>query len=52
MDLVDEQPDYDPMREYGFTPAELKPEEELAIQGQPFAPSDPDEGAVPVEEVF
>jgi hypothetical protein len=52
LDLVDDDPAYDPMREYGFDPAELKPEEELAIQGQPFAPSDPDEGAVPVEEVF
>ncbi len=52
LDLVDDDPAYDPMREYGFQPAELKPEEELAIQGQPFAPADPDEGAVPVEEVF
>ena len=52
LDLVDDDADYEPMREYGFKPAELKPEEELAIKGQPFTPEDGDEGPVPVEEVF
>ena len=52
LDLVDDDPDYDPMAEYGFKPAELKPEEELALRGQPFVPADPDDGPVPVEEVF
>ena len=52
LDLVDDDPDYEPMREYGFSPAELKPEEELAIKGQPFTPEDGDDGPVPVEEVF
>lgn len=52
MDLVDEDPDYEPMREYGFKPREMKPEEELAIKGQKFVPEDGDEGPVPVEEVF
>jgi len=52
LDLVDDDADYDPMQEYGFKPVELKPEEELAIKGQPFAPEDADDGPVPVEEVF
>jgi hypothetical protein len=52
LDLVDDDPDYAPMREYGFSPAELKPEEELAIKGQPYTPEDGDDGPVPVEEVF
>jgi len=52
LDLVDDDPEYDPMQEYGFKPVELRPEEELAIHGQPFAPEDADDGPVPVEEVF
>ena len=52
LDLVDDDPDYEPMREYGFSPVELRPEEELAIKGQPYTPEDGDEGPVPVEEVF
>jgi hypothetical protein len=40
------------MREYGFSPVELKPEEELAIKGQPFTPEDGDDGPVPVEDVW
>ena len=52
LDLVDDDGEYEPMREYGFTPRELKPEEEMAIKGQPFVPEDGDEGPVPVEEVF
>ena len=52
LDLVDDDPEYDPMAEYGFKPAELKPEEELALKGQPFVPAEPDDGPVPVEEVF
>jgi hypothetical protein len=43
LDLVDDDADYEPMREYGFKPAELKPEEELAIKGQPFTPEDGDD---------
>lgn len=52
LDLVDDDPDYEPMREYGFSPRELRPEEEQAIKGQPYTPVDGDEGPVPVEEVF
>ena len=33
LDLVDENDDYIPMEQYGFTPQELSPEEEQAITG-------------------
>lgn len=52
LDIVDDDPDYNPMSELGFQPAELRPEEELALKGQPFAPTEPDDGPVPVVEVF
>ncbi len=52
MDLVEEHDDYEPMAEYGFTPRELSPQEELAIAGQAFAPEDGDDGLVPAEDVF
>ena len=35
MDLVDEQDDYDPAADYGFTPTELRPEEEHVLTGIP-----------------
>ena len=34
MDLVDEHEDYEPMREYGFVPSELLPEEVEAVSGK------------------
>jgi hypothetical protein len=52
MDLVDENPDYDPMTEYGFSPASLTPEEELSLKGQPYIPEDADDGLIPQEDVF
>ena len=52
MDLVDENSDYDPMTEYGFSPAALSPEEEHALAGQPYVPEDADEGLIPQEDVF
>ncbi len=51
MDLVDEHPDYDPMTEYGFNPAELSPEEEHQMRGAPAFSPDDDELA-PVEDVW
>ena len=33
MDLVDERPEYVPAEEYGFKPAELRPEEEAVMSG-------------------
>ena len=33
MDLVDEHEDYVPMREYGFEPGDLLPQEQAAVSG-------------------
>ncbi|HRI06497.1 MAG TPA: BREX system ATP-binding protein BrxD [Nannocystaceae bacterium] len=52
MDLVDEDPDYEPMKEYGFQPAELSPQEAMAIQGEKFVVEDGEDGLVPAEDVF
>lgn len=52
MDLVDENDDYDPATEYGFTPAGLSPEEEHVLSGAPAAPADGENGPVPVEDVW
>ena len=57
LDLVDDDPEYDPMSAYGFQPDELKPdelkpEEKLALKGQSYVSTEADEGPVPVEEVF
>ncbi len=57
MDLVQDEPEYDPMKGYGFTPSELKPEEELALPGsgprrqQSSEDSEEDE-LVPREDVW
>lgn len=42
MDRVDEEPDFDPMREYGFEPKELSAAEARIAAGQP--PFDPEPG--------
>ncbi len=53
MDLVEEHPDYDPMTEYGFKPAELTPEEQHALTGAPLANiDDGGESLVPKEDVW
>lgn len=52
LDLVDEQPEYDPLKQYGFTPANLRPEEQLAISGAPLTAVDEDDGPVPTQEVW
>lgn len=53
MDLVDENPDYDPMREYGFAPQALSPEEQHALTGQSLATSeDDDEALIAHEDVW
>lgn len=55
MDLVDQHPEYDPSREYGFSPDSLRPEERAA-RGEvppPGPPADDDTDAdVPVEDVW
>lgn len=53
MDLVEEHPDYDPATEYGFRPAELRPEEEHALHGSALeVPDAEDEELVPREDVW
>jgi hypothetical protein len=53
MDLVEEHDDYNPMSEYGFTPAELSVEEQHALTGAPLVSLDDDGDApVPKEDVW
>jgi len=52
MDLVMEHDDYDPMAEYGFTPSELRSEEQHVLSGgAPTADAD-GESLVPREDVW
>jgi hypothetical protein len=56
MDLVDEHADYDPMREYGFRPDQLSPEEEQLLTGAPLyegdGESDDGDGLIPQEDAW
>ena len=53
LDLVDEQDDYDPAADYGFTPTELRPEEEHVLTGiAPQVEDDEPAGLVPQEDVW
>lgn len=54
LDLVEEHPDYEPMREYGFSPTPLNAEEEHALTGKPLVEPDeePSEALVPHEDVW
>jgi hypothetical protein len=52
MDLVEENEDYDPAVEYGFTPSVLNPEEEQALTGSGFEIPDADDDLVPKEDVW
>jgi hypothetical protein len=52
MDLVDENDDYDPAAEYGFSPTGLSPEEEHARSGAAAAPVDAEDGPIPAEDVW
>jgi hypothetical protein len=52
MDLVEEHAEYDPMREYGFEPKGLSPEEEHALTGVPLATPEDDEVLTPKEDVW
>lgn len=51
LDLVDENTDYDPMKEYGFVPQELTPEEQHAITGAPPL-SDADDTPAVAEDIW
>jgi len=52
MDLVDEHADYDPATEYGFSPSDLRPEEEHVLTGAPLRVQDEEPELVPQEEVW
>lgn len=52
LDLVDENEAYEPLREYGFTPAELRPEEREAIYGPQGAEADEDDALIPQQDVW
>ncbi len=53
LDLVAEHDDYDPLREYGFKPIELRPEEKHVISGEPLPPIDDDGAAlIPTEDAW
>jgi hypothetical protein len=52
MDLVDENDDYIPLDEYGFTPADFNVEEEHAITGAALASQEDDEAPVLAEDVW
>lgn len=52
MDLVDEHSDYDPAAELGFAPAEVTPEEEMALTGRRPERPDPEDDLVPEEDVW
>jgi hypothetical protein len=52
LDLVDENDDYVPLNEYGFSPADLNVEEQYAITGAPIALPGDDEALVAAEDVW
>jgi hypothetical protein len=53
LDLVEEHPDYEPMREYGFSPTPLNAEEEHVLTGKPLVePDEASEALVPHEDVW
>jgi hypothetical protein len=60
LDLVEQEADYDPMTEWGFSPQALSPEEQKAITGRAATEpggvvsgdDDDDDGMVPVEQIW
>ena len=53
MDLVEEQPDYEPMTEYGFEPGLVSVEEQHVLTGEVLEPLDDDKGSlIPAEDVW
>jgi hypothetical protein len=54
LDLIEEQPDYDPMTEYGFTVEPLGPEEQHILSGEPLVHGEEGEGEalVPAEDAW
>jgi hypothetical protein len=52
LDLVEENSDYDPMKEYAFKATELSVEEEHILSGTPLVVEDTSEDLVPSEDVW
>jgi hypothetical protein len=52
MDLVEDEPDYNPMTDWGFKPQKVSSEEQHAMSGSRPPPPDDDESDVPVEQVW
>ena len=52
MDLVDENEDYSPAEQYGFTPSELSPEEQTALAGTVGKKDSNDDELVPMEDAW
>jgi hypothetical protein len=52
MDLVDENEDYSPAAQYGFTPTELSPEEKTALAGPEGRKESDDDELVPMEDAW
>ena len=52
LDLVEENDDYDPEREYGFQAQALSPEEQQALAGKPAFEPDGESDLVPAEDVW
>ncbi len=52
MDLVEEHDDYDPSSAYGFSPAALSPEEELALSGSKLDSEHEEDELVPQEDAW
>ena len=52
MDLVDENPDYSPMEQYGFQPQDLNPQEQLLLSGKPVTSQGGDDEFVPAEDAW
>ena len=52
MDLVDENPDYDPSAQYGFSPSELSDEERSRLSGMRPEIPEADDDLVPNEDTW
>jgi hypothetical protein len=52
LDTVDENPDFEPMKEYGFRATELSAEEQYALTGAPPLEGADDAALVPSEDVW
>ena len=52
LDLVDDNPEYDPATAYESSPAPMTDEESAVVTGSSLAPAEGDDGLVPKEDVW